>query len=52
MKATKIENVNKQRRGFIKKAVYKAPMLIALGTLIRPQSTSADLRSEFPPPHP
>ncbi len=44
--------INRKRRSFIKKAVYKAPILIALGSLIRPQSTATDLRSEFPPPHP
>ena len=44
---SKIIETNNSRRLFIKKAVYVAPTLIALGTLVRPTSAKADFG---PPP--
>jgi len=55
MKTTKKEYIDKKRRGFIKKSVYRTPLLIALGSLIKPQKAIAnfdDLRSVPPPPPP
>jgi hypothetical protein len=47
--------MDKKRRDFMKKAAYKAPMLIALGSLAKPEKAEAadgDLRSNLPPPPP
>ena len=40
-KKSQAEKQNKDRRAFIKKAVYAAPTLIALGALIRPTEVKA-----------
>ena len=45
--------VDRKRRSFIKKAAYNAPLLIALGSLAKPDNGIAyDLRSDLPPPTP
>lgn len=47
-KHTKIkEETQKERRDFMKKALYSAPVLIPLGTLLRPTETKAGFG---PPP--
>ena len=42
------QTVEKGRRSFLKKAVYSAPGLFALGQLARPTRTKAE--SDIPPP--
>lgn len=44
------EKNRKERRSFIKKTVYAAPTLIALGTLMKP--TSAQAGGDTPPSGP
>lgn len=45
--------MDKKRRDFIKKAVYKAPILVTLGSLAKPETVAGgDLRSDLPPPPP
>ena len=41
------EKLQKERRKFVKKALYSAPVLIPLGALLRPTETKADFG---PPP--
>jgi hypothetical protein len=42
--------IEKKRRIFLKKAAYKAPALLLLGTLTRPQSAKADFSGGPPGP--
>jgi len=42
--------MKKSRREFLKQVVYKAPVVIALGTLVAPISASAASNIQTPPP--
>ncbi len=42
------DEVKKERRSFLKKAAYSAPVLIVLGQLVRPTRVRAE--SVIPPP--
>ncbi len=44
------ETPKQKRRKFLKKAAYSAPMLIALGQLVKPTKAQADSGSPSGPP--
>jgi len=43
---------NSSRRGFLKKAAYAAPTIVALGALMKPKEAEANLSNPKPPSGP
>lgn len=46
----KTKKIQKDRRSFLKKASYAAPVFVALGTLSRPTNAKASKFGSTPPP--
>ncbi len=44
------DKTQKERRSFLKKTVYAAPVLIVLGQLARPTKAEAESQIATPPP--
>ena len=44
------DDIQKERRSFLKKAAYTAPALIVLGQLTRPTTAEANKFGSTPPP--